>query len=228
MGTDPKQLDRRRFLTFAAAAGGLAVVGPSVLSACSLQDASADDPADANPKARFGGELVDPGLSMPDVTLTNMDGSPFPLREKAKGRLAMLLFGYTSCPDVCPVYLSTIARSIEAVGSWPDQDPMVLFVGVDVARDTPEQLKKYLGRINPTFIGLTGSEKDIAEANRQLYLPPITIGTPDANGDYVVGHSAKAMAFTPDGLAHRIYPAAETRQAQWIKDLPRLAAGQYK
>lgn len=101
------------------------------------------------------------------------------------------------------------------------------FVGVDVARDTPEQLKTYLGRINPSFMGLTASESVIAEANRQLLLPPITIEEPDADGEYLVGHSSKVFPFTPDDVSHRIYPS-DTRQNDWFRDLPRLAEGQYR
>lgn len=227
MTTDPTSWSRRRFLGASVAASGLALAGGGLLASCSLQDSSSSDPNDANPDAGWGGELVTPGLKKPDVTFTDMNGETFPLREKTKGRFAMFFFGYTNCPDVCPVYLNTLARSIETVGSWPDGAPMVLFVGVDVARDTPEQMKKYLGRINPTFLGLTASEKVIAQANRELYLPPIVIEEPDANGAYSVGHSSKSFAFTADGLAHRIYPSDQVRQAQWVKDLPRLAAGTY-
>ena len=228
MTTESQRWSRRRFLGATLAATGAAVAGPAILAGCSLQDASARDPSDTDPHARFAGSLVSPGMVKPDVTFTDMDGKPFPLREKTRGRLTILAFGYTNCPDVCPVYLNGLARSIETIGDWPNGDPMVLFVGVDVARDTPAQLRKYLGRINPTFLGLTGTEKLIAEANRKLYMPPIIIESPGKDGSYAVDHGTQVFAFTADNVAHRIYNSKTVRQGQWVKDLPRLAEGQYK
>lgn len=226
MTTDPRTdpFSRRRFLGLTAGATGVAALA---LAGCSLERSSSPSGARASePNAPFAGELVDPGLEKPDVTFTDLDGQPFPFREKTDGKLAILFFGYTSCPDICPIYLNTIARSIETIGTGPGAKPMVLFVGVDVARDTPEQMRTYLNRINPTFIGLTGPESVIAEANRQLFLPPITLEEPDADGEYLVGHSSKVFPFQSDNLAHRLYPS-DVRQQEWVRDLPRLDQGQY-
>jgi len=224
MGTDLGDWSRRRFL--GATASGVAL---AAMAGCGLDRASSPDRDAASAQGeKWGGELLDPPFDKPDVTFTDMHGDPYPLREKTAGKLAMLFFGYTNCPDVCPIFLNTIARAIEAIGTGPGSDALVLFVGVDVARDTPEQLRTYLGRINPAFVGLTGSEHTIAEANKALYLPPITIEAPDADGNYAVGHSSRSFAFTPDDVAHRMYNSDKVRQAQWVKDLPRLAEGQYR
>lgn len=216
-----RPIGRRALLAGAGAAGLLAVTG------CSLGRASSPDrPGDeAN---GWGGELVDPGIEKPDVTFTDMDGRPFPFREATEGKLAILFFGYTSCPDVCPSSLNGLARAIEAIGDGPGSAPMVLFVGVDTKRDTPEQLRQTIGRINPVFTGLTGTPELIEDANAQVFNPPFTIGEPDADGEYVVDHSARMFAFSPDGLAHRIYSAREVRQEQWVHDLPRLDEGTYR
>ena len=218
-----RHLDRRAFLGLGAA--GLAAAG---LAGCSLGKASAPDTSKEDPvDGDWGGDLIEPGLEKPDVTFTTMDGEPFPFREATEGKLAILFFGYTSCPDICPIYLNTLATSIETIGTGPGSDPMVLFVGVDVARDTPERLQEYLGAIDGSFIGLTGPESVIADANEQMLLPPITLGEPDENGDYLVGHYGKAFPFTADGLAHRSY-GYDVRQQAWVKDLPRLAEGEYQ
>ncbi len=226
--TDPSTMSRRRFLgagVAGVAASGLAVAG---LAGCSLGRASTPDPKQEAASAKgWGGELVEPGMAKPDVTFTDMDGEPFPFVEKTKGKLALLFFGYTFCPDVCPTTLNSLARAIETIGSGPGSDPMVLFVGVDVARDTPEQLKEYLGRLNPTFLGLTGTEELIGEANKAVFNPPIVIEEPDENGEYLVGHAKQVYAFSPtDDLAHRYYNGEATRQQTWVKDLPRLAQGE--
>jgi protein SCO1/2 len=227
MTTDASPWTRRRFLGATVAASGLAVAG---LAGCGLGRASSPDP-DEEPEVAggWGGEPVDPGIAKPDVTFTDMDGKPFPFVEKTKGKLALLFFGYTNCPDVCPTTLNALARAIETIGSGDGARPMVCFVGVDVARDTPEQLRTYLGRLNPTFIGLTGSEDVIAQANREVFNPPIVIEEPDADGEYLVGHAKQVYAFSPkDDLAHRYYNGEATRQQTWVKDLPRLDRGQYR
>lgn len=219
----PSAWSRRRFL--GATASGLAV---AALAGCSLEKSSSRDTSkDPSVMAGdWGGEVVDPGLERPDVTFTDMNGEPFPFLEKTEGKLSILFFGYTNCPDVCPIFLTSIARAIESIGSGPGSDPQVLFVGVDVERDTPEQLRTYLGRINPTFIGLTGTEAVIAEANRQVFNPPIEIEAADDSGEYLVGHASRVFPFLDDGLAHRTYPS-NTRQQVWAADLPRLAEGEF-
>ncbi|MCB1038772.1 MAG: SCO family protein [Acidimicrobiales bacterium] len=215
---------RRRFLGVAAT--GLAAVG---LGACSLDRASTpDESKEEAPSGAWAGELQDPPLERPDVTFTDMDGEPFPFLEKTEGKLSVLFFGYTNCPDVCPVFLTTFARAIEAIGTGPGSEAQLLFVGVDVQRDTPDQLKTFLSRINPTFIGLTGSEEVIAEANSAVFNPPIEIEEDtDGDGVYLVGHSSKVFPFTADGVGHRIYPS-DVRQQQLVRDLPLLSEGTYR
>jgi protein SCO1/2 len=219
---DPSHLTRRRFL----GAGAMGLAGLA-LAGCSLDDGSSTDNKALDRNAPFAGDLVAPPLAMPDVTLTDTDGKPYPLREKAKGKLTFLFFGYTHCPDQCPVYLNSLARARDAVSTGPGSRPNVLFVGVDTKRDTPAVLKQYLHNIDPTFIGLTGSEKDIATANDALHFAPIEIGEPDPTGNYLVGHTSQAVAFTPDGKGHRLY-GFDVRSQQFARDLPRLAEGRYK
>ena len=210
---------RRRFLTVAGLGGAAAA-----LAGCGSSEGSEAAPT---PDTAWGGDLVDPGLEKPDVTLTTTDGQPVPFREATSGKLTLLFFGFTNCPDQCPIWLTSVARAKELIGSGPGSDPLVLFVGVDVARDTPEALDEYLDRIDPSFVGLTGTESAIASANKQLTFPPITIAAPDADGDYDVGHYGRAAAFSPDNLAHRLY-GFDVRPSDLARDLPRLATGTYR
>lgn len=224
MTTELERWSRRRFLGLTAS--GLAVAG---LAGCSLDRASApDESKDPGASDAWAGDLVDPPIEKPDVTFTDLDGNPFPFREATAGQLAVLFFGYTNCPDVCPIFLSSIARALEAIGTGPGSEAKVYFVGVDVARDTPEVMRTYLERINPSFIGLTGSESVIADANEAVFNPPIVIEEdPDGDGDYLVGHSSKVFPFTADDVAHRIFPS-DVRQQEWVRDLPRLSKGEYR
>ena len=227
MAVDPAgaSWSRRRFL----ALGGAATAGLA-LGACSLDRASSPDRSLSDDQGGWPGGLVEPPFPKPDVTFTDTDGRPFPFRAKTKDQLALLFFGYTHCPDVCPVTLDTLARAKEAVGTGPGSEPMVLFVGVDTARDTPAVLKSYLRNIDPAFIGLTASDEVIAAAIGVVKGAPVEIEEPDANGDYIVGHPSQVTAYTADNVAHRIFTgfgAGGMRQQDWAKVLPRLAAGEY-
>lgn len=222
MTGDTPDPGRRRVLGI-----GIAAAGSLVLSACGLSHGSSVDQAARPLKAGFSGSLVDPPLAKPDTTFTDFNGDPFPFAEKTAGELTLLFYGYTSCPDVCPIYLNTLARARDALGGGPGSRVQVLFVGVDTKRDTPEKLRSYLGAIDETFIGLTGTPALIADSLHQLKQSAPLIGKPDAQGDYTVQHPATVYAFTPDDAAHRLYPYG-VRQGAWVRDLPKLAAGRYR
>lgn len=213
---------RRQFLGSAGA--GAAVLA---LGACGLNRGASVDRSNEPDAGSFGGTVVDPPFEKPDRTFVDHNNQPFNLRTDTKDRLAILFFGYTNCPDVCPVYLNQMHSALGAIGSGPGSRPMVLFVGVDTARDTPEVLKQYLGNIDKSFIGLTADDETIAAALDDLTLPQVILREPDENGDYYVDHAAYAVAFSPDNLGHRIYSTGDVRQQDWVKDLPRLDKGTY-
>ena len=213
---------RRRFLgASVAGAAGLA------LAACSVDKGSSPDPNDADPLGKFSGTILSPPYAKPDVTLTDMNGRPFNFRADTAGKLTLLYFGYTHCPDQCPVYLSTVAAARSAIGSGPGSRPQVIFVGVDVARDTPPVLKEYLGNVDKTFIGLTGTEALLNKMLDDVDFGSIDVGEKDKKGNYEVGHYNRVLAYTPDNKAHRMY-GWDVQQQQLVKDLPRLAVGRYK
>lgn len=224
MPASRSRLTRRRFL-----AAGAAVSAGAVLSACSLDRGSTvDASAEEREPGGWSGDVLDPPWTKPDVSLTDLDGQPFPFEERTAGRLSLLFFGYTNCPDICPVYLNTLARAKEAIGTGPGSRPDVYFVGVDLARDTPEVMKAYLANIDPGFVGLTGSQEVIAAALAAVKSGPVVLGEPAADGSYEVGHPAWATVYlADDDLGHRRYPYG-VRQQDWVKDLPRLAEGAYQ
>lgn len=223
--TPDQRFSRRRLLGLGA--GAAAAVA---LAACSDLDrgASVDrSSSGAETRGDWGGVVFDPPLEKPDVTFTDLEGNPFDLRAETADRLSLLFFGYTSCPNECPIYLSTLASARESIRSGPGSRPQVLFVGVDTARDTPEAMRTYLANIDSTFIGLTASPEVIDDALGQLMLPGVAIDEPDETGNYIVGHPSRAIAFTPDNVAHRMY-GYDTRQTQWVRDLPLLAQGKWR
>ncbi|MGE3621314.1 MAG: SCO family protein [Acidimicrobiia bacterium] len=165
-----------------------------------------------------GTVLAEP-WSRPSFTLTTTDGRPFDFAAETAGRLTLLFFGYTSCPDVCPIHLATLAGALDRPGV---PRPVVVFVGIDPARDTPDAVRTFLDRFDPAFVGLVGTPDDL-EAAQQATGVPVAFAEPaDDDGGYLVGHASQVVAYTPDDLAHVVYPFGVRRQ-DWVRDLPRLS-----
>jgi protein SCO1 len=106
-----------------------------------------------------GGTPIDPPREMNDFTLTDNDGGPISLSD-LRGKVTLLYFGYTHCPDFCPTTMANYKRVKEMLGESADQVAFVM-VSIDGTRDTPGEMKKYLGNFDPAFIGMTGSESDV-------------------------------------------------------------------
>jgi len=154
------------------------------------------------PYEYHGTYLQSPGTAE-DFTLTGPDGEEVSLSD-FRGKAVLLYFGYTFCPDVCPATMVELKKAKESLGRDADK-AQVIMVTVDPERDTPEKLEEYMNYFNPTFIGLTGSEDEIAAA-----ATPLGIfyekheGTP-ATG-YLVDHTASVIVIDPDGHLRLIYP----------------------
>lgn len=187
----------------------------SLLSLCLLGGCQRSGPTGLR-----GSALPDP-LPKPDVTLTDTNGKPFVFREATRDKLTLLFFGYTSCPDVCPMHMANIAAVLrDAPFEWQNR-VRVVFVSVDPQRDTPARIKEWLANFNPGFIGVTGATATVDKFERALYLPEAVTIPAEKPGDYTVGHAAQVIAFTEDGLARYVYPFG-TRQEDWAHDLPLL------
>ena len=156
--------------------------------------------------------LGDP-WTKPEFTLTDVNGQPFDFRAGTDGYLTLLFFGYTHCPDVCPLHMANLAAVLDALPGDVRVNTKVVFATTDPARDTPAVLKKWLGNFDPTFIGLTGTADEMAAAQRAAGIPVSVAEPPKADGSYLVGHAAQVIAYTRDGLAHVVYPFG-TRQSR--------------
>lgn len=178
---------------------------------------STDGPADAS--ALNGTELGAP-QPRPEFTLRDTEGEPFAFAERTEGRLTLLFFGYTSCPDICPLHLANLADALDRPGV---PRPVVVFVGVDHERDTPEAVRAFLDRFDPAFVGLVGTPDELRAAQEAALVAPAILEEPDEpGGDYLVGHASQIIAYTADDRATVVYPFG-VRQQDWVQDLPVLA-----
>lgn len=156
-----------------------------------------------------------------DFTLTDTDGRPFDFAEETEGYVALLFFGYTNCPDVCPIHMANLGAVLADFPPELRRQFKVVFVTTDPERDRPERLREWLDNFDPEFIGLWGSHGQVNAIETALGLPA-SVRPTDDGADYEVGHAAGVVAFTKDNRAHVIYPFG-TRQADWAHDLPKLA-----
>lgn len=160
----------------------------------------------ADPRGLQGVVLELP-VPRPEFTLPDVEGRPFAFHERTRGRLTLLAFGYTYCPDVCPMHLATITGALRALGD-DAESVQAVFVTVDPARDTPERLREYLGNFHESIVGLRGTEAEVAALYAAFGWPgPVRLGAGD---DYGVSHPLQVLAFTSDDLAHVVYPLATT------------------
>jgi protein SCO1/2 len=134
--------------------------------------------------------------ALPDFTLTRSDGRPLTLADW-KGAWTVAFFGFTNCPDVCPTTLATFKQVWTLLG--PQTAPAVRFdfISVDPARDTPEQLARYVGFFSKDFVAATGSDEELTRLTRALGLV-YSRGEP-VDGAYSVDHSASAVIVDPEG-----------------------------
>lgn len=191
--------------------------------ALSLMLACAPGTADRNgqPPELRGQVLTEP-LPRPAFTLLDTSGQPFDFGQQTRGRLTLLFFGYTYCPDVCPMHMANIAAVLGQMSPGDAGRVHVVFVTTDPARDTPERLRTWLDAFDRRFVGLTGSQAAIDSAQLALGIRP---GFRETEGEnYSVAHAAVVFAFTADDLAHVVYPFG-IRQADWAADLPQLLTG---
>ena len=169
-----------------------------------------------------GVELGAP-IPRPRFTLAATDGQPYDFYERTKGKLTFLFFGYTHCPDICPVHVANVASVLRTLSFEDRARAQFVFVTVDPARDSLPLLKTWLAQFDDTFIGLVGSLDSVNAVQASITLPPAISPEPDADGNYFPGHAAQVLVFEEDDVARLLYPFG-TRQVDWANDIPLLLA----
>jgi protein SCO1 len=175
----------------------------------------------------WGGELLTDPYPKPDFTLTDTEGRPYDFRASTDGFVTLLFFGYTSCPDVCPLHMGNIAAVLREVSGEVEEKIKVVFVTTDPARDTPTVVREWLDRFDATFVGLTGTPEQILAAERAARVPDAQLEIQPADDSYIVAHSSQVLAYSLDDQAHLVYPFG-VRQSDWAGDLPRLVTSEWQ
>lgn len=174
---------------------------------------------------RTSATVLDRPFTKPDLVLTDHRGKEFDLREETAGRPTLLYFGYTHCPDVCPLTMSNLAVAKKRLSAAEQDELRVVFVTSDPERDTPESLRSWLRAQDPDFIGLTGAFDTIQRAARSV---GVSLEPPEVekDGDIVSSHGTQVLAFSPkDDKAHVLYSQDATVDT-YARDLPKLIKGE--
>ncbi|MGB8634292.1 MAG: SCO family protein [Rhodanobacteraceae bacterium] len=145
-----------------------------------------------------------------DFQLTGDSGKPV-TAAAVKGKVVMLYFGYTHCPDVCPLSLTHLHVVMQRLGKLADQ-VRIVFVSVDPKRDTPEVLHNYVRAFDQHALGLTGDTKKVRKLTK-AYRVVFNSQAPDQNGNYEVSHSSAVFIFDRQGRARLISGSADNMQA---------------
>jgi protein SCO1/2 len=170
--------------------------------------------------------LIDAGIillpasrSLPDVTMTNQDGQPVTINE-LKGKWSLVFFGYTFCPDICPTTLAQLRQIKSELPKEAVDQLQVVLVSVDPNRDTPKQLKQYLGYFDPQFVGLTPTSIDeLQKVANAMSIPFIPADTSKPN--YTVDHSGNLAVIGPDGT-QRGFIRAPLNNTKLVAQLPEM------
>lgn len=179
------------------------------LAACSLASGGTGAESDGG----SGGLVVQPLVYDPPHAAPSLDGlvdtagRPFSLGQ-LRGRVVLVSFGYTHCPDVCP---TTLAIGREVLRIRPEV-AAVVFVTVDPKRDTPAALTSYLRYFEVPIVGLSGDPATVAAVVGAWGVTAV-FGEPDAAGNYPVVHSAGTYVVDPDGRLRFLYPYGTSAEA---------------
>ncbi len=159
-----------------------------------------------------GAALVEPPVLVQDFTLTNQTGQPLSLSE-LRGQPVLLFFGYTHCPEECPLTLADFTRVKSELGVLGN-DVHFLFVSVDGERDTPSVITEFLGRFDESFVGMTGDPDSLRQLGAQfgLLFENVVLGNDgsprpatDQDENYFVSHISPSFLIDQDGYLTRVF-----------------------
>lgn len=192
-----------------------------LLAGCSPAGASQPTPA----PSPWQGALIQNPPAKPAFTLTDTTGKPFNLQRDTQGKVTLLYFGYTHCPDACPADMATLTGALRQLPADVRSRIAAVFVTTDPARDSGLVLRQWLNRFDPGLIGLVGTAAEIGKAQRASGVTLAVPATPDAGGAYTVDHTAYVLVYGSDGRAHEAFPNGVKASGE-AQDLRRIVGGE--
>jgi len=151
----------------------------------------------SQPVSFRGTTYTEPYPPAPEFELTRGDGTSFRLSE-TRGKVVILFFGYTSCPDICPTTMAELKQALDKLGEDRAKEVQVVFVTVDPKRDSPERVQEYADHFNSAFIGLGGSEESLAKVWSDYGIFRLEVPGISAAG-YTVDHTARTTLIDGQG-----------------------------
>ena len=163
--------------------------------------------------------LLPKSRQLPALNVTDQNGARSEALDGLKDQWTLMFFGYTFCPDICPTTLAQIKQIRTELPEETVKRMRVVLVSVDPNRDTPQQLKQYLGYFDKQYIGLTAPVADIQTLANAVSIPFIPADTRKPN--YFVDHSGNLALIGPDGT-QRGFIRAPLNNQKLVKQLPGL------
>lgn len=168
----------------------------------------------------YRGMILTSRVDKPDFTFTDTDGRPFAFRAATDGFVTLLFFGYTHCPDICPLHMAGLGEVLRSQPADVVSRIKVVFVTTDPDRDSLAEIRRWLDQFDPRFIGLRAPLAEVNPVLAALLLPQARL-EPLPGGEMGVAHPAAILAFTRDNTLRVAYPFGVHRD-DWARDLPRL------
>ncbi|MFH9012946.1 SCO family protein [Streptomyces sp. NPDC017943] len=214
-----------RTTTFAAAA--LLAAASLTLTACGSGDDNGKPVSVVSEGAasKKAATVLDRPFEKPDLVLTDTRGKKYDLRKETAGKPTLIYFGYTHCPDVCPLTMNNIAVAKKQLPKAEQDELRVVFVTTDPERDTAAELGTWLKGIDPSFVGLTGDFPTIQAGARTLGIS-IEPTRKDKNGKLVSEHGTQVIAFSPKTDGGYVLYGEDATVDDYTKDLPALVKGE--
>ncbi|MEU6514515.1 SCO family protein [Streptomyces sp. NPDC046978] len=215
------------------AAAALLAAAAFTLSACGSGDGGDKPIAVVSAESGSGkaATVLDQPFEKPDLVLTDTHGKKYDLRAQTKGRPTLIYFGYTHCPDVCPLTMNNLAVAKKEVEKDKQLTPAqkeslrIVFVTTDPERDTPSALGAWLKGIDPDVVGLTGDFATVQAGARSI---GISIEPPkkEKDGKIVSFHGTQVIAFSPKSDAGYVVYGEDATVDDYTKDLPKIIKGE--
>lgn len=171
--------------------------------------------------AGFAGRVIDPPLPAPDFTMTDHQQRPFTLSDH-RGRLVVLFFGYTHCPDVCPATLGQFKR-VKLLLEEAAEHVQFAFITVDPEHDTPQRLASYVGPVDPDFLGLWAGPEELEPILRAYGVFVEKTPAEESPVGYWITHTSSSYIIDGEGRLRLQEPFGASPEAV-ADDLRRLIA----